>query len=166
MGSKNAHRCTQNADNGFEFLVLYLSILLHCGVTYSLFLPSIMQQINNTDSHLIHKMVIKCVKVIKIIKILNIYALSQCYMFRPYKAIFRLHFYKESNALHTNHHSFSYVVFFISFLEMWLFLSLVCYFLDVCIKCPFAFSALLTAHRRLLSQKLLYIPKGCNSYSI
>jgi hypothetical protein len=59
---------------------------------YSLLLRSVMQQISNTDLHLIHKMVIKYIKVIKIIKILNMYALSQCYMFRPYKAIFRQHF--------------------------------------------------------------------------
>jgi hypothetical protein len=32
-----------------------------------------MQQINNTDSHLIHKMVVNVLHVIKIIKILNIY---------------------------------------------------------------------------------------------
>jgi hypothetical protein len=41
-----------------------------------------------------------------VVKILNIYALLQCYMFGPYKAIFRQHFYKESNALRTNQISF------------------------------------------------------------
>jgi hypothetical protein len=35
-----------------------------------------------------------------------VYALLQCYMFRPYKTIFRQHFYKESNALRTNQLSF------------------------------------------------------------
>jgi hypothetical protein len=40
------------------------------------------------------------------------------------------------------YHSFSYVVFLISFLEMRLFLSLVCCFLEVRIKCPFEFCLL------------------------
>jgi hypothetical protein len=34
-----------------------------------------MQQIDNTDEHLIYNMVVKCIIVTEIIKILNIYAL-------------------------------------------------------------------------------------------
>jgi hypothetical protein len=113
---------------------LFIGTNHHSGITYSPFLPSIMQQIYNTDSHLIHKKVVKYIKVIKINKILNIYALSQCYMFRPYKAIFRQH------CALIKYRSFSYVVFFISFFELRLFLSLVCYFLDVRIKCPVGYN--------------------------
>jgi hypothetical protein len=44
-------------------IILYFSILLHWCTFYSLFLfLSIMQQINNINSHLIHTMIVRCIK--------------------------------------------------------------------------------------------------------
>jgi hypothetical protein len=34
---------------------------------------------------------------------INIYMMLCCYMYQPYKAIFRLHLFKDANSLYANH---------------------------------------------------------------